>query len=64
MIWTLWRRRAGSILVPGHDLPMTQVDGKTQYIGTREASICSWFGDDMDTTTLIELAGASVAKTG
>jgi N-acyl homoserine lactone hydrolase len=56
MIWTLWRRRAGSILVPGHDLPMTQVDGKTQYIGTREASIRSWFGDDMDTTTLIELA--------
>lgn len=56
MIWRLWQRRSGSVLVPGHDMPMTQVDGVTQYIGRREASIRSWFGDGMDTTTLFELA--------
>ena len=56
MIWRLWQRRDGSILVPGHDLPMTQSDGVTRYIGQREAAIKSWFGDGIDTTTLFELA--------
>jgi glyoxylase-like metal-dependent hydrolase (beta-lactamase superfamily II) len=55
MIWEFWRRRPGSILVPGHDLPMTQEGGRTQYIGKREAAITTWYGDDMDTTTLFEL---------
>ncbi len=56
MIWRLWQRRPGSILVPGHDLPMTQVGGVTHYLGAREAAIRSWFSDDMESTTLIELA--------
>jgi N-acyl homoserine lactone hydrolase len=56
MIWRLWRRRSGSILVPGHDLPMTQSDGATTYLGTREAAITAWFGDDMEQTTLFQLA--------
>jgi glyoxylase-like metal-dependent hydrolase (beta-lactamase superfamily II) len=56
MIWELWRRKPGSILVPGHDLPMTQENGVTRYIGRREAQISAWFGDGMDQTTLIELA--------
>lgn len=56
MIWRQWQRRDGSILVPGHDLPMTQTDGVTHYIGQREAAIRSWFGEGMDTTTLFELA--------
>ena len=34
---------------------MTQADGKPQYIGKREAAITTWYGDDMDTTTLFEL---------
>jgi glyoxylase-like metal-dependent hydrolase (beta-lactamase superfamily II) len=55
MIWSLWRRRPGTIVVPGHDMPMTQVNGATRYIGTREAAIKSWFGDDMETTTLFNL---------
>jgi glyoxylase-like metal-dependent hydrolase (beta-lactamase superfamily II) len=55
MIWSFWRRRPGSILVPGHDMPMTQENGKTRYIGKREAAITSWYGDDMDTTTLFKL---------
>jgi hypothetical protein len=42
--------------VPGHDLPMMQKDGRTQYLGRREAALKAWFGDDLETTTLIELA--------
>jgi hypothetical protein len=58
MIWDLWRRREGSILVPGHDLPMTQKDGRISYIGKREAALKVWFGEDIETTTLIDLTGA------
>ncbi len=54
-IWQLWQRRPGSILVPGHDLPMTQQDGRTEYIGKREAALRAWFGEDLETTTLIDL---------
>jgi glyoxylase-like metal-dependent hydrolase (beta-lactamase superfamily II) len=54
-IWRYWQRRPGSILVPGHDLPMTQESGVTRYLGTREAGIQSWVGDDLETTTLFDL---------
>jgi hypothetical protein len=43
------------VLVPGHDLPMTQDNGRIQYIGKRDAAIKAWFGEDIGTTTLIEL---------
>jgi len=55
MIWTLWRKRPGSIVVPGHDVPMVLENGKTKYIDKREAAISAWFGDDMETTTLFKL---------
>jgi N-acyl homoserine lactone hydrolase len=55
MIWAHWRRRTGSLLVPGHDLPMTQEGGRISYLGTREAAITCWYGDDMETTTMFKL---------
>ena len=55
-IWDLWKKRPASILIPGHDLPMTQKDGRIEYIGKREAALKAWFGEDIETTTLIELA--------
>lgn len=55
LIWELWRRRADSVVIPGHDLPMLQLDGVTRYIGEREAAISAWYGDDMEHTTLIDL---------
>lgn len=55
LIWQLWRRRAGTVVIPGHDLPMLQDDGATRYIGQREAAISAWYGDDMEQTTLIQL---------
>ncbi|GAC1345631.1 MAG: hypothetical protein NVSMB18_25750 [Acetobacteraceae bacterium] len=55
MIWSLWRRRPGSVVIPGHDLPLLQQDGATRYVGRREAAIRAWYGDDMEHTTLIDL---------
>jgi N-acyl homoserine lactone hydrolase len=55
MIWGLWRRRPGNVLVPGHDLPMVQDNGVTRYLGTRDAAIKAWYGDTMDQTTVFAL---------
>jgi hypothetical protein len=33
---------------------MVQEDGRTEYVGTREATIFAWFGDDLETTTSFE----------
>jgi len=55
MIWKLWRRRPGTILIPGHDLPMTLEGGAPRYLGKREAEITAWFGDDLRTTTRFPL---------
>ena len=55
MIWSHWRRKPGSLLVPGHDLPMTQTNGRISYLGTREAAITCWYSDDMETTTHFKL---------
>ncbi len=55
MIWEMWRRRPGSVLVPGHDMPMTQEDGVTTYLDKRQAAITAWYDDDMESTTLFEL---------
>jgi len=54
-IWTHWRRRPGNIVVPGHDIPMVQTDGRTEYVVKREAAIKAWFGDDLEQTTTFEL---------
>lgn len=57
-IWQFWSRRPGSILVPGHDLPMVQDAGKVRYLGEREAAIRAWYNEDLNKTTLISLIEA------
>ena len=54
-IWELWRKRPGSIMVPGHDVPMVQESGQTKYIDKRQAAIVAWYDDDMEKTTLFKL---------
>lgn len=54
-IWELWRRRPGTVLVPGHDVPMVLEDGRPRYIGEREAAISVWFGEDLESTRIFEL---------
>ena len=55
MIWHRWRARPGTVLVPGHDLPMVLADGAPRYLGEREAAVTAWFGDDLEQTTLFRL---------
>ncbi len=50
-----WARRPGGILVPGHDLPMVHEVGSPRYLGTREAAIRAWYGEDLNETTLYSL---------
>lgn len=54
-IWALWRHKPGSVLVPGHDLPMTLRDDAPHYLGAREAAITAWFGDGLDEIKLFRL---------
>lgn len=54
-IWSIWRRKPGSILVPGHDVPMVLSGGEPSYIGARTAAVSSWFGTDLEQTTLFQL---------
>jgi glyoxylase-like metal-dependent hydrolase (beta-lactamase superfamily II) len=55
MIWKIWRKRSGSIVVPGHDMPMVLEKDEAKFITKREAAIVAWYGDDMETTTLFKL---------
>ena len=51
-----WRRRPGTVVVPGHDVPLTlDAAGVPQYAGTRSAAMLSWFGDTLDDVTTIDL---------
>ncbi len=55
-MWEIWRRRPGTLLVPGHDLPMIlDPEGHPIFVGIREAAIAAWFDDDLETTTRFEL---------
>lgn len=54
-IWGHWTRKPGTILVPGHDLPMVQEAGSIQYLGQRQAAIRAWFGDTLEQTTVFQL---------
>ncbi|MGH7112439.1 MAG: MBL fold metallo-hydrolase, partial [Stellaceae bacterium] len=54
-IWELWRRREGTILIAGHDVPMRLENDGPVYIGAREAAISAWFEDDLERTTLFAL---------
>ena len=57
-IWSYWRRKPDNVVVPGHDLPMTQHEGQTRYLMSRKAAIEACFGDSLDEPTLIDLTEA------
>ena len=55
-IWAAWRAKLGSVLVPGHDLPMRLGDdGTPQYLGDREGAIRAWFGENLEQTHTFRL---------
>ena len=55
-IWEVWRRKPGSVVIPGHDLPMMLQDGKPLFIGRLEAGIAAIFGDDVEDRTIFDLS--------
>jgi N-acyl homoserine lactone hydrolase len=60
-IWALWRQVPGTLVVPGHDLTLRLDEaGKPQFVGERAAAIASWFGEDVETITRIDLTCARV----
>ena len=54
-IWEIWRRRQGSVLIPGHDMPMVLEAGAPRYLRAQAAAISAWFGESLDETRLFEL---------
>ena len=54
-MWNLWRKKPGTIVVPGHDVPMVLEASRPAYIGARAATISSWFGDTLDQTKVFDL---------
>jgi N-acyl homoserine lactone hydrolase len=58
MIRRLWRESPGTVVVPGHDVPMTWPEGagSPRYTGVRQAGIQAWFGDDLASTHDVDLS--------
>lgn len=55
LMWRLWRKKPGTVLLPGHDLPMVLDNGQPKYLGKRQAAITAWYGETLDQTTIISL---------
>lgn len=56
-IWELWRRKPGSVVLPGHDQPMVLQDGVPTRTGRADAAIIAILGDDLAGRTEFDLAG-------
>lgn len=54
-IWSIWRRRAGNIVIPGHDAPLAIQDGQVVLVYPRKGGIAANFGDSLDDVTTIDL---------
>jgi N-acyl homoserine lactone hydrolase len=54
-LWELWKRKPGTIMVPGHDIPMVLENSEPKYIAKREGTIEAWFGKDLKEMTTISL---------
>jgi N-acyl homoserine lactone hydrolase len=58
LVRRLWVDRPGTLLIPGHDLPLRlDSDGQPAYAGVRDAAVEAWLGDDLDDTTTFDLTG-------
>ncbi len=57
-IWDLWSRKPGTILVPGHDVPMVLDNGEPRYLAPREGAIAAWFGSSLDQLTFFDIVAS------
>jgi hypothetical protein len=44
------------VLIPGHDVPVVVENGVPRALSSHSAGIKSWFGKDLQDTTLYSLA--------
>ena len=54
-IWRRWRSRPGTVVVPGHDVPMVLRDDKAVYLESHQAAVKAYFGDSLEDAVIIEL---------
>ncbi len=60
-IWSWWRKKPETLLIPGHDLVMClDGDGRPAYIGERRAAIHAWFEESILETTNLSLCTPAV----
>ena len=52
----LKRRRSGTVLIPGHDVPMVLDGGEPRYLVPREGAVAAWFGTGLDQLTVFDIA--------
>ncbi|MFC0406833.1 MBL fold metallo-hydrolase [Roseomonas elaeocarpi] len=57
-IWEFWRRKPGTVVLPGHDLPMVLEADRPVRMGRQEAGIIALFGEDVADRTLFGLGPA------
>ncbi len=55
MIWGLWQHKTGTVLIPGHDVPMVLQDGEPVYIADRQGGIAAWFDSTLDQTKIFDI---------
>ena len=52
----VWCERAGTVLLPGHDLPLVlDAGGRMVALGEREMTVEAWFGDALEQVTRFDL---------
>lgn len=50
-IWSVWRRRSGSIIIPGHDSPLVLQGEEVTLVYPRLGGLAANFGDTLDDIT-------------
>jgi glyoxylase-like metal-dependent hydrolase (beta-lactamase superfamily II) len=59
MVWEICRTHPGCVLIPGHDVPVVVENGVPRALASHGAGIRSWFGKDLQDTTMFSLAQPS-----
>ena len=55
-VWSVWRRRAGSILIPGHDAPLLLQDNEAVLLRERKGGIAATFEDSLQDITTFDVS--------
>lgn len=53
-VWSAWRRRVGSIIIPGHDAPLLLKGDEVELLYPRVGGLAANFGDSLQDVTSID----------